>query len=57
MSTIPQQMERDRQAMCDKLAELIVAMKEDHKAQDAKTQAILDATKRIETLLDISGRT
>lgn len=52
MCAIPQQMAQDRQAMCDKLTELIEAMKEDHKAQEAKTQAILDATRRIETLLD-----
>jgi hypothetical protein len=56
MSTIPQQMEQDRQAMCDKLADLIVAMKDDHKTQDVKVQAILDATKRIETLLDFTGK-
>lgn len=51
MSTIPQQMERDRMAMCDQIRDLISTIREAHTRQDERSKEILDTTKRIESMI------
>lgn len=52
MTTITQQMKEDREAMCDRMTQLINTFENVFKAHDDQAKKILETDSRIETKLD-----